>query len=53
MGPHKLSDNQKRTRAQLAISLQAELKKAQRRNWTEFYTDDESEVLWKKFPKGY
>jgi hypothetical protein len=45
MGPHKLSDNQKRTRVQLAISLQAELEKAQRKKWTEFYTDDESGVL--------
>jgi hypothetical protein len=51
-GSRKLSDDQKRTRVQLAVSLQAELEKAQRRNWTEFYTDDEPWVLWKNFPKG-
>jgi hypothetical protein len=49
--PHKLSGDPKRTRVQLAVSLQAELEMAQRRNWTEFYTDDESRVLWKFFRK--
>jgi hypothetical protein len=44
-GSHKLSDDQKRTRVQLAVSLQAELGRVQRRNWTEFYTADESWVL--------
>jgi hypothetical protein len=38
---HKLSDDQKRTRAQLAVSLQAEFEMAQPRNWTEFYISDE------------
>jgi hypothetical protein len=45
-------DDQKRTRVQLAVSLQVELEKAQQRNWTEFYTCDECRVLWKIFPKG-
>jgi hypothetical protein len=37
---------------QLAVSLQAELERAQQRNWTKFYTGDESWPLWKNFPKG-
>jgi hypothetical protein len=32
--PDKLSDDQKGTRVQLAVSLQAELERAQRKNWT-------------------
>jgi hypothetical protein len=51
-GSHTVSDDQKRTRMQLAVSLQAEPERAQRRNWTEFYTGDESWVLCKNFPKG-
>jgi hypothetical protein len=51
MGPRKLSEDQKRTRAQLAVSRRAELERAQRRNWTEFYAGDESLVSWKNFPK--
>jgi hypothetical protein len=43
--PHKLSEDQKRTSIQLAISLQAEFEMAQRRNWTEFHINDESCVL--------
>jgi hypothetical protein len=50
--PRKLSADQKRTSVHLAVSLQAELERAQRRNWTEFYTGDQSRVLWKNFPKG-
>jgi hypothetical protein len=50
--PHKLSGGQKRTRAQLAVSLQTELERVQRRKWTEFYTGDESEVVWKNCAKG-
>jgi hypothetical protein len=46
-----LSNNQKRLRVQFAVSLQVELERAQRRNWAEFYTDDESRVLWTNFPK--
>jgi hypothetical protein len=38
-------ENQKRTRVQLPVSLQAELERAQRRNWAEFYTGDDSWVL--------
>jgi hypothetical protein len=30
---------------QLAVSLQAELERTQRRNWIEFYTGDESREL--------
>jgi hypothetical protein len=37
----------------IALSLQAELDRAQPRNRTEFYTGDESRVLWQNFPKGY
>jgi hypothetical protein len=48
-----LNDGQKRTRVQLAVSLQAGLERAQRRNWTEFCTGDESRVSWKNFPKGW
>jgi DNA-binding IclR family transcriptional regulator len=44
-GSHKLSDDQKRTTVQLDLSLQAELERAQRRNWTEFDTGDEFGVL--------
>jgi hypothetical protein len=40
-----LSDDQKRTRVQLAVSLHAKLERAQRRNWTGFYTCDESWAL--------
>jgi hypothetical protein len=50
---HKLSDDEKRARVQLAVSLQAEHEKAQRRNWTEFYTGNESWSLGANFPKGY
>jgi hypothetical protein len=50
--PYKLSDDQKRTRVQLAVSLQAELERAQRRNWTECDSGDELRVLWKNFPNG-
>jgi hypothetical protein len=50
--PHKLSYDQKRTREHVAVSLQAELERAQRKNWREFYTDDESWILWQNFPKG-
>jgi hypothetical protein len=48
--PQKLTDDQRRRRVQLAVSLQAELEKAQRRNRMEFYTGDESWVLWENFP---
>jgi hypothetical protein len=41
----KLSDDQRRRKAQLALSLQAELEIAQRRSWTELYTGDESWAL--------
>jgi hypothetical protein len=51
--PHELSDDQKRTRIQLAVSLQAELERAQRRNWTEFDTGNESRILWNNFAKGF
>jgi hypothetical protein len=43
--PHKLSDDQKQIRVQFAVSRQAELERAQQRNWTEFYTDHQSWVL--------
>jgi hypothetical protein len=52
MIPHELNDDQKRTRVQFAVSLQVELERAQWRNWTEFYSDDESWVLPKNFPNG-
>jgi hypothetical protein len=52
MVPHRLGDDQKRTRVQLAVSLQAELEKAQQRNWTEFYIGDEFWALWKNLPRG-
>jgi hypothetical protein len=48
---YKLSEDQKRTRVPLAVSLQAELERVQRRNWTEFYTGDESWILWRNFRK--
>jgi hypothetical protein len=48
---HKLSDHQKRSKVQIAVPLQAELDRAQRRNWTKFYTGDKSSVSWKNFAK--
>jgi hypothetical protein len=39
---HKFSNDQKQITVQLAVSLQSEFERAQRRNWTEFYTDNES-----------
>jgi hypothetical protein len=50
--PHKLSGDWKRTRVQLAVSLQTELERTQWRNWTEFYTGGESRASWKNFLKG-
>jgi hypothetical protein len=47
-----LNDDQNRPRIQFAVSLQVEFEKSQWRNWTEFYTDDESWVFWNNFPKG-
>jgi hypothetical protein len=46
-GHHKLSEDQKRARVQLAGSLQVELERTQRRNWMEFYTDNEYWALQK------
>jgi hypothetical protein len=43
--PDKFSDDQKGARGQFTVSLQTELERAQRRNWTEFYTGDEWWVL--------
>jgi hypothetical protein len=50
-GPHKLRRDQKRVRVRRAVSLQAEVERTQRRNWTKFYTGDESWALWKNFLK--
>jgi hypothetical protein len=50
--PYKLSEDQKRTKVQLAVSLQTEFERAQRRNRTEFYTSDDSTGKGKNFQKG-
>jgi hypothetical protein len=47
-----LSDDQKRTRGELVVSLQAELERAASRNWREFCNVDESRITWMSFLKG-
>jgi hypothetical protein len=49
---HQLGEDQKRRRVQLVVSLQAEIERTERRNWTEFCTGDESSGKWKNFSKG-
>jgi hypothetical protein len=51
ISPYKLNHDQKWTRRQLAVSLQAGPARAQRKNWTEFYIGNESRVVWKNFSK--
>jgi hypothetical protein len=47
-----MSEDQERTKIQLAVSLQTEFERTWQRNWTEFFTGDEFWILWKNFPKG-
>jgi hypothetical protein len=50
--PHFLPDNDKKKWMLMTKSLEILLVKAQRRNWLNFWTRDESWIMWDNFPTG-
>jgi hypothetical protein len=48
--PHFLSEDDKKKRVSMAKSLEISLVKAQQRNWRNFWTGDESWIMWDNVP---